>query len=92
LGRDISPSSHNEAHGLLPRHPERNLTMPSKEKTISYRAYLEIRTEDGETGFVSINRILESPNLQRKCIEQKTLQRIIAKLRKHNALDEHTLQ
>jgi hypothetical protein len=53
---------------------------------VSYRAYLEIRNDDGTTTFCATEKILKSPDLQKRCLERKTLSAIINRLRKAGLL------
>jgi hypothetical protein len=59
-----------------------------KPKTISYRGYLEVRELDGTTAFAAIERILQSPDLQKRCSEQRELRKIITQLRRAGLLRE----
>jgi len=47
---------------------------------LSFRGYLEI--DNGN--FCCTEKILESPELQKRCIEQRELKKIMRKLEKHN--------
>jgi hypothetical protein len=60
-------------------------------KRISYRAYLEVRNNDGTTSFCATEKILESPDLQKRCLEKKALRAIVNRLRKAGLLDERVL-
>ena len=44
------------------------------------RAYLECREPDGATKFYKTERVLASSDLQNRCIEKKTLERIIRRI------------
>jgi hypothetical protein len=57
----------------------------------SYRAYLEVRNDDGTTVFCATEEILKSPDLQKQCLEKRTLRSIINRLRKDGLLDERVL-
>jgi hypothetical protein len=59
---------------------------------VSYRAYLEIRNDDGTTAFCATEDILKSPELQKRCLEKQTLRAIINRLRKVGLLDERALR
>ena len=52
-------------------------------RKLSFRAYLEIEDENGERVAVSTSKILQSPELQDRCVEKAALRRIINRLQKH---------
>jgi hypothetical protein len=62
--------------------------MPTIEQIVSYRGYLEVKEDDGTTAFYETDKILQSPRLQRQCLEKAVLRRIINRLRKAGMLDE----
>jgi hypothetical protein len=47
----------------------------------SYRAYLEVRADDGTTCFVRTKEVLASRDLQKRCIEKRALRHIVAQLK-----------
>ena len=44
---------------------------------MKFRPFLECRTPDGETGFVRIDKILISPDLQAQYLDKRELNRIL---------------
>jgi hypothetical protein len=58
-------------------------------KRIAYRAFLEVVDDDGEHGFYDTNKILQSPELQARCVEKAVLRRIINRLQKHVFGENH---
>jgi hypothetical protein len=60
--------------------------MPTKKTTM--RKWLEVRAEDGTTGFVSVERILASPDLRQRCLEKRALRRVIKQLSEAGILED----
>ncbi len=55
-------------------------------KTITYPAFLEVRTANGETAFASTEKVLASVELQSVVVDKRKLARIREKMRKNGLL------
>jgi hypothetical protein len=56
--------------------------MPAGKQVIAppFRAFLEVRLDDGRTAFASTEAVLRSPDLQRRCVEKRVLRSVIRRL------------